>query len=165
MWVFLLWGCGPSEPILPGVPVEADEAEAADAAYTRAEGVYVDVLYLGGRSWDEVRGEASIQLGDIQEVNDLGVLDGTEYVMERGRVKVKDGTIYLIHVDLPRPMRQAAALYAVGLPGDIDRPYNLTSEVRLRWHSGFDRVRLGREGRDTDMVIWVEALKFDPRDR
>ncbi|HJN78300.1 MAG TPA: hypothetical protein QGF58_30585 [Myxococcota bacterium] len=165
MWVFLIWGCGPSEPILPGVPVVDEESVEFETAYERKEGVYVDIQFLGGRSFDEVRGEVSIQLGDIQEVNDLGVMDGTEYVMERGRVKVKDGTIYLVHVDLPRAMRQGPALHATGLPSDIDRPYNLTNEVRLRWHSGFDRIRMGREVREGDMVIWVEALKFDPRDR
>lgn len=165
MWIFLLWGCSPDEPILVGVPVETEASNDEVQAYVRSEGVYVDIQYLGGRNYDEVRGEVSIQLGDAKEVNDLGVLDGTEYVLERGRVKVVDDTIYLIHVDLPRPMRQTTALYSTGLPADIDRPYNLTNEVRLRWHGGFDRVRLGRESREGDMVIWVEALKFDPRDR
>lgn len=165
MWVLLLWGCGPAEPILTGVPVT--DANSADAAtpYARDEGVYVDIMYLCGRNFGQVRGEVSIQLGDIQETNELGVTDGTEYVLERGRVKVKDDVVYLVHVDLPRPMRQSAALFATGLPPDVDRPYNLTNEVRLRWHSGFDRIRMGREARDSDMVVWVEALKFDPRER
>ena len=106
MWIFLLWGCSPDEPILVGVPVETEASNDEVQAYVRSEGVYVDIQYLGGRNYDEVRGEVSIQLGDAKEVNDLGVLDGTEYVLERGRVKVVDDTIYLIHVDLPRPMRQ-----------------------------------------------------------
>ena len=162
----VLLACGPDEPILSGVaPVEGPAAQAEVAPYEKDEGVYVDVLYLGGRTFDEVRGVVSQQLGDIQEVNDLGLRDGTEYVLERGRVKVKDGAIYLVHVDLERPMRQSSALAAIGLPPEVDSPYLLTTEIRLRWHAGFDRIRMGRASRDDDLVIWIEALKFDPRDR
>ncbi|MCP4806999.1 MAG: hypothetical protein GY913_17970 [Proteobacteria bacterium] len=162
----LVLACGPDEPILPGVVVAEEGTTASESVtYTKSEGVFVDVGYLAGRNFEEMRGEVSQQLGDIQEVNDLGARDGTEYVLETGRVKVKDDVIYLIHVDLDRPMRQSSAMSTLGLPSEIDAPYMLTTEIRLRWHAGFDRIRMGRATRDDDLVIWVEALKFDPRDR
>jgi hypothetical protein len=156
--------CRSDAPVLTGIAVESSEDEDA-LHYQKPEGVYVDLAYLGGARWDRVRGEVTEQLGDILEVNDLGVLDGTEYVLERGRVKVKAGEIYLVHVDLPRPTRPGSALATCNLPTTADNPFRLTHEIRYRWHAGFDRIRLGREERDEDMVIWVEALKFDPRDR
>lgn len=161
----LLLACGPDEPILPGVVTPDASDPGHVVTYAKPDEVDVDVGYLAGRAFGEMRGEVSQQLGDIREVNDLGTRDGTEYVMERGRVKVKDDAIYLIHVDLERPMRQSSALATLGLPSEIDAPYVLTNEIRLRWHAGFDRIRMGRATRDDDLVIWVEALKFDPRER
>ena len=156
--------CRSDDPVLTGIEQTPSESEQS-LHYEKPEGTFVDVMYLGGASWDRVRGEVVDQLGDIQEVNDLGVLDGTEYVLERGRVKVKEGEIYLVHVDLQRPTRPASALAACNLPTTADNPFKLTHEIRYRWHAGFDRIRLGRSGREEEMVIWVEALKFDPRDR
>lgn len=165
--LLLLSSCGwlaADEPVLTGVPdVEANPAQQELTSYALPKGVLVDMPFLAGQSWDQVRDQVGAQLGDIQGKTELDPRDGTEYLLERGKVRVKDGTIYLVHMDLPRPMRRGAALVAAGLPLQTDGWFSTTLEWRLRWTSGLERVRMGREQRDSEDVVWVEVLKWNPR--
>lgn len=165
MLLALLLACEPEEPVLSGLepPSSVEGPNAAPEPYRRAEGVYVDVQYLAGKSWQAVRDEVNAQLGDVQEIAELDPRDGREIRLERGFVREKEGRIYLVHVTLPRAMRRTAALHATGLPPQADDWHAFTHEYRLRWHGGFDRVRMGRIAADSEMVDWVEALRFDPR--
>ncbi|MCB9759216.1 MAG: hypothetical protein H6739_05210 [Alphaproteobacteria bacterium] len=144
---------GPEAPLAPPEP----------GPYQRPEGVLVDVSWLAGRSWDAARDQVSVQMGDIQAIHELDPRDGTEYVLEQGAVRVLDGVIYMVRVDLPRPMRRSTALFTAGLPTQVSRWYDLSDEWRLRWHAGFERIRVGKENRESEMAVWVEAMKWNPR--
>lgn len=164
MLLAFLLACDPKEPVLSGLapPLEAD-GEVQPEPYSKGEGVYVDVQYLAGKGWDEARDEVSVQMGDIVSIEELDPRDGREIRLERGFLRTKEGRIYVVYVDLPRPMRRTAALSATGLPPHADDWHAFTHEYRLRWHSGFDRIRMGRIEGDSQMVAWVEALRFNPR--
>lgn len=160
-----LLACTDDAPILSGVgETDVARVEAVDVApYETPEGVVVDAPYLAGRSWEQVRDVVSAQLGDIQEVRALDPRDGTEYVLERGRVRVHDGQVYLVYLELPRATRRSSALLQTGFPPQADRWFELHDEFRLRWHAGFERLRMGRDEENPEMVIWVEALLRSPR--
>lgn len=51
----------------------------------------------------------------------------------------------------------------MGLTPQADEAFVLAREFRLRWHDGYERVRLGRESRDSELVVWVEVLTLSPR--
>ena len=161
-------GCGPSEPVLPGVvsaPTETAEGLSlrAQQTYEKPPGVYVDVAYLCGRSLDAVRDDLSAQLGDIQASTTLSPKDGRELKLERGMVRVKDGRIYLVHVDLEGPLRRSTALQAVGLSPTVRKWNAFTHEFSTRHHAGFERIRMGRLEPDGEAVVWVEVMKASPR--
>ena len=163
MVLLLLLACEPTEPVLSGVaPPEVQHEPIDGDFYVKAEGVYVDAQYIAGKSWGLVRDEVNAQMGDVAEVKDLG-RDGRQITLERGHIKESEGTVYLVHVTLPRPMRRTAALHATGLPPQADDWHAFTHEYRLRWHGNFDRIRMGRLEADSDMVAWVEAKRYDPR--
>ncbi|MCK6518649.1 hypothetical protein L6R46_26780 [Myxococcota bacterium] len=162
IWALGLVGCGADEPILSGLRV-APSAQAPGAPYVRPEHVLVDISYLGGRSWEEARDVVDEQLGPITERIDLDPRDGQELRFEAGALRVKDGQIYQITVTLPRPTRRAAALHSLNLPPQIDSWFSLDRELRARWEAGFERIRLGRAEPESEMIVWVEALKWSPR--
>ena len=162
IWALGLAACGQQEPILSGLRA-APSAQAPGAPYVRPDHVLVDVSYLGGRSWEESRDVVDEQLGSIIERVELDPRDGVEIRLERGAVRVKDGQIYLITVTLPRPTRRAAALHSLNLPPQIDSWFSLTDELRARWEAGFERIRLGRSEPESEMIIWVEVMKWNPR--
>ena len=84
---FALLACGAPEPVIQAVepPATAEEArerrvaaelkaspQNIDATYKRAEGVYVDVRYLGGRDYKAARAEIADQLGAGVEEDEIG---------------------------------------------------------------------------------------------
>jgi hypothetical protein len=125
----------------------------------------VDVAHFAGRSLDAVRGELEEQLGEILEVVELSQRDGREIRLGRGLVREVNGGIYLVRVELPHPMRRSEAMRRVGLPPQVRKWLGFTNEWRASWLYGFERVRMGREERDSEFVVWVEALKSNPRKR
>jgi hypothetical protein len=183
-WFCLLLsvGCDGPEPVLQGVPPApllaepAEEAAAAPAAserppdprsanpeyYRKADHVWVDVLYLGGREWQTVRGEASNQLGALLETADLPGDLGTELRFARGSVRVSDDRIYMIKVPLPEPMRRGSALEAIGFPTYTGDYLVLHREYRLNNERGFRRIRMKRLDRTTELVTEVEAWRWIP---
>ena len=163
-----LLACGPPEPVLPGVvqsPETTEEGLTVRSlqAYEKPAGVYVDVGHLCGKSLESVRDQLSEQLGDIRESRDLHPKDGKELVLERGSVRVKDGRVYLIHVDLEGPLRRSTALQALGLPPTVRKWNAFTHEFNTRFHAGFERIRMGRMEPGTEEVVWVEVMKASPR--
>jgi len=172
-----LAACGPEEPVLQGVPAEAlladqpsarQRAASADPSsrspeepYRKAEGVYVDVLYLGGASFRLNRDLLTDQLGALQGVEDLP--DGAQRAsFERGQVQVKDDTIYQISVPLPQPLRRSEALNALGFPAYVGRYVSLHREYRLNNTWGFRRLRLKRQSADNELVTEIEAWHSIP---
>ncbi len=169
MWWIVLAGCMSSEPVLVALgpaPTEAgSEGEEANTPYQKPEGVLVDVTHLVTRSLDEVRSDLEDQLGSVVEIVDLDSRDGREIRMERGRVREVDGSIYLLWLELPRPMRRSEALMRLGMRSQVREWLGLTLEWRASWVQGMERIRMGREERDSEFVVWVEVRRFDPRRR
>lgn len=180
----LLLACGSDEPVLSGVapPVpipsieaaegtaEAAPADGAEAApdgptvYQRAEGVYVDARYLGGKRYREVRDEVAAQLGALQSAEDLPGDNGREMVFERGNLRLIDDQIILVEVPLPTPLRRTEALAILGFPPATGRYLILHREFRLNHVWGFRRLRMMRENRNSENVIRVQAWYRVPGD-
>ncbi len=176
--VLCLLGCGEPEPVVSGVPQTPEDAAerrkaaelraspaAIDAAYERAEGVYVDLRYLGGRSYTGVREEVEAQLGAVLEEEELSTLDGREVRLERGTLRVVDGIIYMLDIPLPAPVRRTEALALLGLPAATKDYVLLTTEFRLTNSWGYRRIRFFRTERDGQQVDRVEAWRFVPMER
>lgn len=161
--------CAIQEPVLL---VLGDEGDAADAVsgsepevYEKAEDVLVDVARFAGRSLDEVRGELEEQMGATVAIVELNPREGREIRLGSGLVREVDGAIYLVRVDLPHPMRRSEAMRRIGLPPQVRKWLGFSNEWRAAWLYGFERVRMGREERGSEFVVWVEALKSNPRKR
>ncbi len=170
--------CQEPEPVLPGIPPEAllagtssaeerreqlteDPPQEIAPAYTRAPGVYLDVHYLGGRSFQESRQEVLEQLGALLSSRALHN-EGTEMTFERGIIRVSDEQIYMISVPLPEPLRRSEALQLLGFPPYVDRYITLHREYRLNHEWGFRRIRMKRQDRDSELVTNVEAWRWIP---
>ena len=89
LWILI--SCS-SEPVLVGLAEDHAAEGTADAGpqrYEKSEAVMVDLAYLAGRGWNEVRGEAELQMGRIEGRVDRG-RDGTEIQLAKGLVRVVD---------------------------------------------------------------------------
>ena len=158
-----------AEPVLTGLTDASttDEAVESDAAYVYElpDGVLVDVPHVVGKSLDVARVILEEQMGSFKDVQALGSREGREILFERGRVRELDGSIYQVHVDLPRPMRRSEAMRTVGLPTQVREWLGAALEWRTSWVHGMERVRMGREERGSEFVIWVEVRRYNPRKR
>jgi hypothetical protein len=163
--VFALLACAP-DPVLPSVsaPGQGTDDARDGAPYKLAEGVIVDVQYLAGRTWESARDEVARQMGEVQSIEEIPRQEGRLVHLERGDVEIRDDRICRIKVTLPEPRRRSAALSAVGLPIHVANWMETHREYRLRWTWNFERIRMGREGPETEEVVWVEARRWDPRD-
>ena len=149
--------------------LEEEEVLTADESsgpvrYEKAEGVLVDVAYLGGRAWDEVRGEVELQMGRIQERSERG-RDGVEIRLDKGMIRVVDQQVQLLRVELPYAMRRSQALENLGLPPQVREWHSNERDWVTHHNFGFERIRMGRDEPDSELVVWVEARKFNPRRR
>ncbi|MEC7242809.1 MAG: hypothetical protein VXW32_16365 [Myxococcota bacterium] len=164
--VWLLLACS-QDPVLVGLAEEevlqAEEA-SGPVRYEKGEGVLVDVAYLGGRAWDEVRGEVELQMGQIQERVERG-RDGVEIRLDRGMIRVVDQQVQLLRVELPYAMRRSQALENLGLPPQVREWHGNERDWVTHHNFGFERIRMGRDEPDSELVVWVEARKFNPRRR
>lgn len=179
LWTLALWGCAGPDPVIPAVtPKETVEQVAerrkrqelrasprnVEALYEKPEGVYVDVRYLGGRSWDGVREEVERQLGAV--LGQAATPEGDEEVtLQRGTVRLRDGAIVMIDVTLPEPARRTEALVALGFPPTADAWQALALEYRLVNAWGFRRLRFVRAERGSEDIVRVQAWKTAPSDR
>lgn len=177
MW-WLIFACADPQPVVSGVSpsptAAAERREAAelraspaamDAAYTKEEGVYIDVRYLGGRSYTAIRDEVLNQLGAVLEEKPLSELEGSEIRFERGTLRVVSDTIYMLDLPLPAPVRRTEALSLLGFP-PATRDYILTTlEFRLTNVWGFRRLRFFRTERDGEQIDRVQAWRFVPMEQ
>ena len=85
--------------------------------------------------------------------------DGIEFVLERGRIWVVEGDIQMVRVDLPYAMRRSQALENLGLPAQVREWFGNRRDWVTRHTAGFDRIRMGREEAESELVVWVEARK------
>ncbi len=182
LFALLLCGaCGQDEPVLSGVPEpqaptsapaapgeeapvlsELSQGAELPAAYQRAEGVLIDVRYLGGKTYQEVRDVVAEQLGPLQGSVELPAGAGTEMRFQRGELRVLDDRIIRVRVPLEPPLRRTAALAATGFPPATGRYVTLHREYRLHHEWGFRRIRLMREDRSSELVNAVDAWLVVP---
>jgi hypothetical protein len=188
MWIalplFALVACAPEAPLVAGVPAEpllapapeepapeepvaaeppaAPTAAAADAPYQRAAHVYVDVPYLGGKLYSEVRDLVADQLGDQRGSRELPQRGAKELNFVRGDLRTEDDRIFFLRIPLPNPMQRADALQMCGFPPQVKRAIGTSREYRLNHEWGFRRVRMERLGRDNDLVTEIEAWRWVP---
>ena len=164
--VWLLLACS-QDPVLVGLAEEEvlqAEEVSGPVRYEKGEGVLVDVAYLGGRAWDEVRGEVELQMGRIRERVERG-RDGVEIRLDRGMIRVVDQQVQLLRIELPYAMRRSQALENLGLPPQVREWHGNERDWVTHHNFGFERIRMGRDEPDSELVVWVEARKFNPRRR
>jgi hypothetical protein len=178
----LLTACDP-EPVLTAVeppPTEAVEAVAqrraaqearvtpdavdAGAAYRKPPGVYVDVPHLAGRSFEAAREDVQEQLGALKAQGPAP--DGAlEFTFERGKVRVVAGSIQMVEVVLPEPLRRSEALAVLGFAPVADTWRNFANEFRVANVQGFRRIRMVRTQRGAEEIARVECWKYTNQDR
>jgi hypothetical protein len=179
VWTLLLLACGDPEPVLQAVepartPAQVAEARAAaelrttprnaEVTYTKAEGVYVDAFFLGGRRYDAVRAEIEHQLGALVEERP-GEGKIVELLFERGTLRLHDGAVHMVEVPLPEPVRRTEALGLLGFPPAVQEYKSFALEFRLLNERGFRRIRLFRQERGSEDIVRVQAWKFADSDR
>ncbi len=139
-----------------------DDPRVEAETYSKPEGVYVDIHWLGGRRYDDVVGELELQLGPLVERKVLDARRGEELVYERGDVRVVRDVVYMIRVQLPEPLTRTEALLVTGFTVFADHWRETHREFRLSHSFDFERFRLMRHSEDKDRVISVEAWKLSP---
>ena len=181
MWLAFVLACADSEgpvvrAVAPPKPTaediaakrEREELRASprnlEVNYVKPERVYVDVQFLGGRRWDNVRDILVDQLGALvaQERDAQG---NERMKLERGTVTVDDGVIAVIDVPLPEPMRRAEAMVACGFSGLADKYLPFTHEFRVTQFQGFRRIVLHRVAADDEFINRVTGYKLQERVR
>lgn len=176
-WLLLLGlvlGCVNDEPVLIGIPQDALLTEQATpgaptpkapARYEKSEAVYVDVRFLGGKPFLQVRDILIEQLGPLQGRQPVDGKSAESLQFLRGSVRVIKGTIAMLKIPLPKPLRRAEALEALGFPPYVGGYTIFHREYRLHHEWGFRRIRLTREDRRSERVIEVEAWRWLPGER
>ena len=145
----------------PGIMVPGPTPQEPEV-YAKANNIWIDSYYLGGRAFSESRDEISSQLGPLVESRDLGESRGQELEFSRGTIRVADDRIAMIRVPLAEPMRRSAALQTTGFPILVDTWINTHRYFRLNHEWGFRRLRLKRLSSDSEFVTEVEAWKWIP---
>ena len=173
--VSILWmtACGDPKPVLQGLEEQSILAkkdlfsapQKKNEGYQKSPQVYIDVFYLGGRSYTTSKGIIAEQFGQFQEVIELPMGKGMRYRFEKGNIQVLNDEIYMIQIDLPELKRRSESFRMMGFPDQIDK-YIITHReyiVKHQWE--FLRFRLYREDKNSEMVTRFEAWKWDPKDR
>lgn len=172
--VLLLACWGSDEPLVRAVdaPVvtpaqieakrEAEELRSTprimEVNYKKPEGVYIDVQFMGGRKVDNIRDIIADQLGSLAEQSEP--VDGKQtLVFERGELKTVDGTIMVIDVPLPEPVRRTEALVLAGFSPRVDKYLAFTKEFRVVQWQDFRRIVLYRVAPNAEEVNRISADK------
>ena len=173
--LLLIIACRETSPVLQGIeepgllqditPVQENRTVKKEAVYEKAAGVYIDIFYLGGRSFTEMRGVLAQQLGNLRETTELPLNNGMLYLYERGNIQVLEDEIYQFKIPLPEPMRRSQAFQLFGFPEQIDKYMITHKEYRVENQWEFRRFRLRRESQKNELVTHFEAWKWVPNER
>lgn len=173
VWFIMGFGCE-DEPVLQAIdaPAILDEVPSADERlstkdmidYQKQEGVYVDVRYLGGRSWNDAQPTLSDQLGNLQDSIELPMRQGTHYLYEKGSVYIYEDKVYRIDLSLPEELRRSAVLQILGFPEQVDKYLITHREYVLENEWEFRRIRMKRVSTENELVNEVSAWKFSPQE-
>ncbi len=172
-WWFLGLGCEP-EPVLQAIetPAILEEVPSAEqrlenqgqVVYQKKDGVYIDVMYLGGRNWVDSQPILLEQLGDLQETQALPMRQGVRYRYDKGTVFVYEDRIYRIDLPLPELLRRSAVLQSLGFPEQVDKYLITHREYVLENEWEFRRMRMFRDSKDNEWVKEVSVWKFSPQE-
>ena len=176
MLLFALLSCRESAPVLPAIEeprlleniTSAEEARTSDkknVVYQKQPNVYIDVFYLGGRSFTESRGVLAEQLGNLQDSVELPFNHGKQYQFERGTLQVLNDEIYRFQILLPELKRRSQAFQMMGFPEQIDDYIITHKEYRVDNEWEFRRFRLRRDNTENEFVTQFEAWKWVPNER
>ena len=156
----------PEDPILAETDDEQERATQARQAdpspYQKPAGVFIDVHHLGMREYTTSRPELLAQMGALQQTTTLPGDNGTEYIFERGSLRVADDQIYMLHVPLPAPSRRPDALQTLGFPPYGNRYLSTHQEYRINNEWGFRRIRMYRVDQESELVDAVEVWRWIP---
>lgn len=181
MLILLVLACFTDEPVVSVVP-DPDRVAAArekreteelrsspqqiEAGYQKADGVWVDVRFLGGRSYTLVREHVARQLGALLEETTLPGDGGRELRFERATLRLagdKIDMIDMIDVPLPEPVRRSEALRITGFPDQVPRNWiALSGEFRLTNAFEFRRILFKRSAPGSEDIVSVQAWKTPP---
>lgn len=177
MWSLVFLACtSTDEPVVRAIPGETKPVTAEEIAqkreadairtsprnlevnYQKPNGVYVDVHFLGGRQLDNVAHVIVDQLGAGQGVEDL--LEGKrEHRYERGTLTTVGGTIMVIDLPLPEPMRRSEAMVAAGFSSLVDKYLSFSREFRVTQFMDYRRIVLHRAEPGSEYVVRLTAYK------
>ena len=167
------FGCD-DEPVLQAIetPTILEDMQSAEQRiatkdileYQKKDGVYVDIRYLGGRSWMDAQPTLAEQLGNLQDSQDLPMRQGTRYIYDKGSVYIYEDQVYRIDLPLPEQLRRSAVLQILGFPEQVDKYLITHREYVLENEWEFRRIRMKRVGTDNELVKEVSAWKFSPQE-
>ena len=159
----------PQTPLLQDTPQETQGTEKKDKAkaqaYTKARNIFVDVRYLGGKPYAQVRDLLSEQMGGLKSRAPAARQGGQLLTFEHGQARIINNTVAMIKVRLPEPVRRTQALEILGFPPYVGGYTIFHREYRLHHEWGFRRIRLMREDRRSERVIEVEVWRWLPSER
>jgi len=170
-----LLGCTEEQPVLTGIPSRAilkpqdgkngKQQTPPAPGYEKSAEVWVDARHLGGKKFNKVRDLVADQFGAVQSSRDLDPGKGREIQFERGILRTLKGTIYMMRVPLPYPMRRSEALEKLGFPPYVGGYTGFHREYRLHNEWGFRRIRMKRESRHSERVTEMETWRWLPGER
>ena len=172
---FVIFGSGcKDEPVLQAIeqPALLEEVPSAEerleakeeVEYNKKEGVYVDVMYLGGRDWVISQPISFEQLGSLQETQELPMRQGIRYQYDNGSIFVYEGRVYRMDLILPELLRRSSVLQILGFPEQVDKYLITHREYILENEWAFRRIRMKRDSKDNELVKEVSAWKFSPQE-
>jgi len=170
----LIIGCVSEEPVLTGIPqtplLTEEPGQPAPtpkvpSRYEKSKAVYVDVRYLGGKPYHQVRDVIFEQLGQLITNQPMDDAAGERLEFQRGTIRVINKAVVMMRIPLQQPMRRTEALEALGFPPFVGGYTIFHREYRLHHEWGFRRIRLKREDRKSERVIEVEAWRWLPGER
>ena len=175
LFLSILFSCRETTPALQTLQppsVLEEEAKATKTAsspsqrvYSKASNIYIDLFYLGGRSYSSSQGIIGEQFGDLLEFSELPMGLGRVYQYEKGSIQVWNDQIYMFRIPLPRLMRRSEAFQQLGFPEQIDKYLITHREYMVEHQWEFKRFRLFRDSKENELVKEVEAWKFHPKDQ
>ena len=162
---------GIEEPLLENVSSAQEERQkeqkkqAQPSPYEKREQIYIDINYLGGKNISVVQDIIQDQLGDFIQKQALSPKNGEVRKYENGLLRVLEGQIYMIKVQLPSPVRRSTALIQTGFPEQVDDYIDTHKEYQLLNEWGFRRIRMRRKNRTEELVKSIEAWKWVPNEK
>ena len=177
--LFFFLSCRNTEPIMSGIeePLLEDVSSAQEnrvidaqkqvpsSPYEKSEQVYIDINYIGGKRLSVIQDVIQDQLGDFISKRAISPKNGQIRTYENGILRVVDGQIYMIKINLPTPVRRSTALIQTGFPEQVGDYLTTHKEYQLLNEWGFRRIRMRRQKKYDELITTIEAWKWVPNEQ